>query len=72
MVSKTGGHTCEEPVLRPLEIWTSSNPVDLGWWTVRSPLIGAMSPRVGELWVGATGLTWEVVVKVYGVAATMP
>jgi hypothetical protein len=54
--------------VRPLEVWTSSNPVDVGWVAVRT----------ADLWVGgnsragATGLAWEVTVKVYGVAVTMP
>jgi hypothetical protein len=27
---------------------------------------------LGNSWEGATGLAWEVTVKVYGVAVTMP
>ncbi|MBV9730745.1 MAG: hypothetical protein JO309_15340 [Pseudonocardiales bacterium] len=48
---------------------TSSNPVDGGWLAVRTAgpwWVG------GDFWEGATGLAWEVTVKVYGVAVTMP
>jgi hypothetical protein len=48
---------------------TSSNPVDVGWCAVRTRLSEGWP---GNSWVGVTGLAWEVTVKVYGVAVTMP
>jgi hypothetical protein len=42
--------------------------VDVGWVAARTPDdLGR-----GNSWEGATGLAWEVTVKVYGVAVTMP
>ena len=49
---------------------TSSNPVDVGWWAAR--IAGPRKGAGGNSWEGATGLAWEVTVKVYGVAVTMP
>jgi hypothetical protein len=48
---------------------TSSNPADLGWLAVRT---GCPMGWAENFWVGATGLAWEVTVKVYGVTVTMP
>jgi hypothetical protein len=56
-------------VSRLLEIVTSSNPVDMGWLAVRT--VGR-NEAGGNSWEGATGWAWEVTVKVYGVAVTMP
>jgi len=56
-------------VSRPLEIVTSSNPVDMGWGAARTARPAGVGGNSGE---GATGLAWEVAVKVYGVAVTMP
>lgn len=62
-------------MLRPLEIVTSSNPVDAGWCAVRTR---SFCRRACAWWGSensredATGLAWEVTVKVYGVAVTMP
>lgn len=57
-------------MLRPLEFLTSSNPVDVGWVAVRT--VGLDGGSCGNSWEGATGLAWEVMVKDYGVAVTMP
>lgn len=50
---------------------TSSNPVDMGWVAARThhrcPFF-----VVGNFRLGSTGLGREVMVKVYGVAMTMP
>lgn len=54
---------------RPLEVVTSSNPVDMGWLAVRT---AGLVWTGGNSWEGATGLAWEVTVKGYGVAVTMP
>jgi hypothetical protein len=53
-------------VLRPLNLLASSNPVDVGWCAVRTWLSGVDGS--GSFREGATGLAWEVTVKVYGVA----
>jgi hypothetical protein len=47
---------------------TSSNPVDVGWVAVRT----VRRELGGNFQAGATGLVWEVTVKVHGVAVTMP
>jgi hypothetical protein len=56
-------------VVTPLEIVTSSNPVDMGWVAVRTH---CAFRAVGNSRLGSTGLVREVTVKVYGVAVTMP
>jgi len=53
-----------------LKILTSSNPVDMGWWAVRTR--PSVVDGSGNSWAGATGLAREVAVKVYGVAVTTP
>jgi hypothetical protein len=50
-----------------LEVWTSSNPVDVGWCAVRIVAVGG-----GNFRPGLTGWGREVTVKVCGVAVTMP
>ena len=55
--------------VRLFDVMTSSNPVDLGWWAVRTRL----SCVDGWELLGVSRLlAWEVTVKVYGVAVTMP
>lgn len=52
----------------------SSNPVDVGWYAVRTRAIGGdlVVGWSGNSWEGLACLAWEVTVKVYGVAVTMP
>lgn len=59
-------------MLRPLESSPSSNLVDMGWvgGAYRCPVCVVWGG--GNFWEGATSLAWEVTVKVYGVAVTMP
>jgi hypothetical protein len=56
-------------VLTPLEIVTSSNPVDMGWVAARTHR--HLFLVMGNFRLGSTGLGREVMVKVYGVAMTM-
>jgi hypothetical protein len=52
---------------------TSSNPVDMGWVAARTHHHCLfVFVVVGNFRLGSTGLGREVMVKVYGVAMTMP
>jgi len=58
----------EEPVLKLLKSPASSNPVDLGWYAVRTNTIGLC----WELRCGLRSLASEATVKVCGVVVAMP
>lgn len=53
-MSEMGRCTQGTGVVKPLDILTSSNPVDVGWVAVRSPF------RRVNSWEGFACLTWEV------------
>jgi hypothetical protein len=56
----------EEPVLKPLKSPASSNPVDSGWYAVRTNTI-----RCWELRCGLRSLAPEATVKACGVTVAM-
>lgn len=66
-MSRTGRYTRGTGCVTPLDVGPARNPVDLGWWAVRTVPVGDGNSRQGLQHLG-----WEATVKVYGVAVAMP